>query len=653
MSGQASITSLGAALQIPGYRLTQVVGRGTFGEVWLAEELLTGLRRAVKVLQKTAVAGASDPLRELAGIREYQQKSKDHPCLLQIYHVGETPECYYYAMELADRVELGNGDQGPIQGIEGSRNRAIEGAVNAGAGRIGDPARHCSENAAYVPQTLAAVIAREAPMPAGRALDITTQVLRGLEHLHAQGLIHRDVKPSNVLVIDGQIKLGDLGLVTSSDRDVTQIGTPGYMPNDAKLDHTADLYATGIMLYEMITGLHRSKFPELPVLRPKTRRERCELRVAIRVANQAAHPDRKQRFGTSYEFVRVIEYPRLHRVRQMPGAKRRIFGLLMISALCVWLGYRQVSIDDALPFGERTVQAKGEWGRTWTRGDFGARINKPLCADLDGDEVAEVIVPTVGQHHSGSPTDSGKLYALRARRAWPRLTQFWAQPVSLYTTVNPWGQPAPAYADVTVWQHANLDGKPGDELIVAVNYDGALSRVAVVVGNPPIIHDFWHWGSVDVYGVIDIDGDGTQELICGGDCNYPDPPKTQEPFTQAFMVLNVDSDGRIRGNWRAGRLEKDKVGSLRAYGRIRPGLQLSDGKWELAKPPVLIRGSKKLEFHMSNFTTLVLDDNLNTRDAGLSFDSAYEGDRNLTANDIYERLWPQDAVVKDWQGNRE
>jgi serine/threonine protein kinase len=96
-----------AAPTIPGYRLIQSIGRGTFGEVWLAEEILTGLPRAVKVLYKsqTSPSGMGCPFRELAGIREYQQVSKGHPHLLQIFHVGETPDFFYYVMELADDAE--------------------------------------------------------------------------------------------------------------------------------------------------------------------------------------------------------------------------------------------------------------------------------------------------------------------------------------------------------------------------------------------------------------------------------------------------------------------------------------------------------------------------------------------------------------------
>ena len=95
---------------IPGYRTLGLVGQGAYGQVWMAEETLTGLRRGLKVLPKVSPELPLDPARELAGIREYQQKSKDHPSLIQIYHVDETPGCYYYAMELADNAETDDVD---------------------------------------------------------------------------------------------------------------------------------------------------------------------------------------------------------------------------------------------------------------------------------------------------------------------------------------------------------------------------------------------------------------------------------------------------------------------------------------------------------------------------------------------------------------
>ena len=101
-------------------------------------------------------------------------------------------------------------------------------------------------------------------LPIAQVLRITDQICQALEHAHAQGIIHRDVKPSNVwLTRDGTAKLGDFGLAVALDRsrltvDAVVVGTVAYMPPEQALgrppDARSDLYSLGAMLYEMVTG---------------------------------------------------------------------------------------------------------------------------------------------------------------------------------------------------------------------------------------------------------------------------------------------------------------------------------------------------------------------------------------------------------------
>jgi serine/threonine protein kinase len=101
-------------------------------------------------------------------------------------------------------------------------------------------------------------------MPPAEALGLLEQVASALDHAHARGLIHRDVKPANILfTADGRPKVADFGIARATEgtrltRTGTVMGTPEYMaPEQAEgqsVDHRADLYALGVILYQMLTG---------------------------------------------------------------------------------------------------------------------------------------------------------------------------------------------------------------------------------------------------------------------------------------------------------------------------------------------------------------------------------------------------------------
>jgi class 3 adenylate cyclase/tetratricopeptide (TPR) repeat protein len=101
-------------------------------------------------------------------------------------------------------------------------------------------------------------------LPVARAVQVATEICRGLDHAHSRGIIHRDLKPGNIwLADDGTAKIGDFGLAVALDRSRLtmagmMVGTAGYMPPEQAMggETTAasDLYALGCLLYEMVTG---------------------------------------------------------------------------------------------------------------------------------------------------------------------------------------------------------------------------------------------------------------------------------------------------------------------------------------------------------------------------------------------------------------
>lgn len=111
-------------------------------------------------------------------------------------------------------------------------------------------------------ETLRAYMDRVKVIPFDRAIDIISQVLKALAHAHERGVIHRDIKPQNILLKGGKVIVTDFGIAKISDGDITTddkaIGTVYYIsPEQAggdKIDHRSDLYSLGATLFEMMTG---------------------------------------------------------------------------------------------------------------------------------------------------------------------------------------------------------------------------------------------------------------------------------------------------------------------------------------------------------------------------------------------------------------
>jgi serine/threonine protein kinase len=132
-------------------------------------------------------------------------------------------------------------------------------------------------------ETLHDLMAREGPLDTERALDIVLQVCAGLEHAHGAGLVHRDIKPQNLLLrTDDTVKIGDFGIArplkaTQLTEAGTVLGTAAYLAPEQALGEqvtgAADIYSLGAVAYELLSGLPPYEFRSLPELVTKQRVE--------------------------------------------------------------------------------------------------------------------------------------------------------------------------------------------------------------------------------------------------------------------------------------------------------------------------------------------------------------------------------------------
>jgi serine/threonine protein kinase len=235
---------------VPDYELIRRIGRGAYGEVWLARNQATGALRAAKIVWRHTFEDARPFQREFAGIQRFERISREHPSQLALFHIGrnEAAGYFYYVMELADGLKA----ECEVRNVE-----------LRGTGVQTTPQSALATPNSYSPHTLRADLER-GRLAVSRVLEIGLALSEALSHLHSNGLVHRDVKPSNVIFVNGRPKLADIGLVTDASDQCSIVGTEGYLPPEGPGTPQADIFALGKVLYEAATGLDRRDFPDLP-----------------------------------------------------------------------------------------------------------------------------------------------------------------------------------------------------------------------------------------------------------------------------------------------------------------------------------------------------------------------------------------------------
>jgi serine/threonine protein kinase len=287
--------------KFPQFEILECLGRGGMGVVYKARQKSLNRLVAIKIL---APDREHEPRFAERFAREAELLARlNHPHIVTIHDFGETGGLFYLVMEFVDGVNLRD-------------------------------------------------LLRDGKLEPKQALAIVPPICEALQYAHDKGIVHRDIKPENLLLDrEGRIKIADFGIAALMGADGENSGTPPYMAPEqggerSSIDHRADLYALGVVLYEMLTG----ERPGKDLIAP-SRKVQIDVRLDEMVL-RALEKEPERRYQTAGEFRTVVKTlqtpdepapaivpPLPIATTEAPGPFRRFWWLfLVMPPVCMLLG---------------------------------------------------------------------------------------------------------------------------------------------------------------------------------------------------------------------------------------------------------------------------------------------------------------------------
>lgn len=277
------------------FRVLREIGSGAHGSIYLAEGPFG--RVALKVCPRLeAPERQADWERERRGWRLLTAIPR-HPGLVRVLDSGDDPGgAFWVAMELADPEE-----------------------------------EAASDAESYRPLTLASVAAAETALPLSKCLSIGLRLASALEHLQRHHLLHRDVKPGNILFVGGRPVIADAGLVVDVREAASIVGTPGYVPPENHGSPQGDVFSLGRTLWRIATGRPPEEAGSAPCAEADTSDPDFRDFLAIVERAMSVVPERRYRSAKAMRKALV----RLQRHRRMRQVRR--IALPILGAVCAVL----------------------------------------------------------------------------------------------------------------------------------------------------------------------------------------------------------------------------------------------------------------------------------------------------------------------------